>query len=194
LRITPLDIRKQEFRKAFRGFDCEEVEAFLDIMADEFEKLTGENLELREKVRNLEGTLAEYRKLEETLRDTLVTAQKTTDQVQQNAKREAELILKDAELKAEQIVEEARRRVSQISAQIAELRSQRDSLIAKLRAICNSQIELLESFEEEASREGEVETAVGAPSAGGDEVGEMPFFGGGPEETEPDEDQGEGST
>ncbi len=192
MKITPLDIRKQEFRKALRGFDCEEVEVFLDIIADEFEKLTGENLELRGKTKSLEETLAEYKNLEETLRDTLITGQKMTDQFQQNARKESELILRDAELKAGRVVEDARREVSQIVSQIAELRSVRDSIIAKIRAICNSQMELLVSFETDISRE-KIEETVGANSSDDVEAEEVPLLEEYPGEVGSDEDQGESS-
>ena len=193
MKITPLDIRKQEFRRALRGFDSEEVEAFLDIIADEYEKLTGENLALREKVKSLEGTLAEYRQLENTLRDTLVTGQRMTDQVQENAKKEAELILRDAELKAGKVVEDAKRQVSHIVSQISELKSGRNSLIARLRAICNSQMELLESFENDILRE-ESEVQIDAGSSDEGKSGGTPLFEGYPGEVRSGDDQGKDPT
>src|SRR5678815_1385025 len=78
MRITPLDVRKQEFRKGMRGLDPDEVYAFLATVADEYEAALNDNKALRERLLELDDKVQEYRTIERTLRDTLVTAERVT--------------------------------------------------------------------------------------------------------------------
>src|SRR4030065_744008 len=80
MKLTALDIKKQEFSKAFRGFDKLEVSAFLEIVAEEFEQLLGLNNGLQEKIKELEESLENYKKMEESWQNTLVTVQKSLDE------------------------------------------------------------------------------------------------------------------
>ncbi|MCD6335495.1 MAG: DivIVA domain-containing protein [Candidatus Latescibacterota bacterium] len=149
MNITALDIRKQEFRKTLRGFDTEEVQVFLETAADAFEALTKENAAFRERIQRLEDSLAHYTKLEQTLQDTLVTAQQVTDSTRENARREADLIVKEARVAADGEIETARRQLVQIKRDIIDLRNYKETFIARLRALCRSHIELLQAFEQE---------------------------------------------
>jgi len=107
VKLTPLDIRHKEFKRGMRGYVDVEVDEFLDEVADEYEQLFKENLDAKERVEALEEKVAGYRRLEETLQKTLITAQGSADELKQNAAREAELILHEAELKVRQMVNEA---------------------------------------------------------------------------------------
>jgi len=147
--ITALDIRKQEFRKTFRGFDPEEAQVFLETVADAFEALTKENAALKERIRSLEDSVAKYTNLEKTLQDTLVTAQRVTDSTREHARKEADLIVQEARVAADEEIEAARRKVVQIKRDIVDLRNYKEIFIARLRALCRSHIELLQAFERE---------------------------------------------
>ena len=149
MNITALDIRKQEFRKTIRGFDAEEVQVFLETAADAFEVSAKENAAFRERIRSLEDSLAQYTKLEQTLQDTLVTAQQVTDSTRENARREADLIVKEARVAADEEIETARRQLVQIKRDIVDLRNYKETFVARLRALCRSHVELLQAFEQE---------------------------------------------
>ena len=149
MNITALDIRKQEFRKTLRGFDAEEVQVFLETTADAFEVSTKENAAFKERIRSLEDSLAQYTKLEQTLQDTLVTAQQVTDSTRENARREADLIVKEARVAADEEIETARRQLVQIKRDIVDLRNYKETFVARLRALCRSHVELLQAFEQE---------------------------------------------
>lgn len=165
MKITPLDIRKQEFKKAFRGYDREEVDAFLEIVAEGFEQISKEDASLRERVESLEASLREYKNLEKALQDTLMAAQKIADEARTNAKREAELIIKEAEIRAERIIDEARVQLSQIRQEIINLETQKESFIARLKAFTSSQMELLQTLElEEEPSLKEISTDAGFES------------------------------
>ena len=149
MNITALDIRKQEFRKTLRGFDTEEVQVFLETVADAFEALTKEHAVLKERIRSLEDSVAEYTNLEKTLQDTLVTAQRVTDSTRENARKEANLIVHEARIAADEEIESARRKAVQIKRDIIDLRNYKESFIARLRALCRSHVEFLQAFERE---------------------------------------------
>ena len=104
MKLTPLDIRHKEFKRGMRGYADEEVDEFLDEVADEYERVFKENIDLSERLETLEEKVAGYRRIEETLQKTLVSAQASAEELKTNANKEAQLILRDAELKARQMV------------------------------------------------------------------------------------------
>ena len=146
MRITPLDVRKQEFRKAVRGLDADEVNAFLATVADEYEFVLTDNKKLREKVIELDEKVGEYRNMEKTLRDTLLTAERVMTEARQNARKEADLILRDAQMKASQEVAGISGRVEALHQQIRELRGHRDSYVARLQSLSEAQLGLIDSY------------------------------------------------
>jgi cell division initiation protein len=143
VKITPLDIRKQSFKKAFRGIDAEEVQAFLEMIAEEFERLNRENLEFKERERSLATEVKRYRDLEETLQETLRTAQKAADNVHDNAKKEARLIIKEADIRGNRAIEKARNHVQMIRNEIVELKNQRDQFATRLQVLVQTQNDYL---------------------------------------------------
>ena len=148
MKLTPIDIRKWEFKKGVRGYDKYEVQAFLELASEEFEKLQQERREFEQKSKRLEKEVEEYRRVEKSLQDTLISAKETTDKSMQNSRKEAELIVGDAELHADKIMDSARKKASKIEDEITRLTVLRDSFAVKLKGMLNSQIELLELFED----------------------------------------------
>jgi len=148
LKLTPIDIRKWEFKKGVRGYDKYEVQAFLELASEEFEKLQQERREFEQKSKRLEKEIEEYRRVEKSLQDTLISAKETTDKSMQNSRKEAELIVGDAELHADKILDSARKKASKIEDEITRLTVLRDSFTVKLKGMLNSQIELLEMIGE----------------------------------------------
>src|SRR3972149_6485932 len=99
MKLTPLDIHHKEFRRAIRGYNEEEVDVFLDQVAEEFERVFKENIELKEQVEGMKDKVKQYEGVEQTLQKALLTGQRAADEVQYSAQKESELIIKDAELK-----------------------------------------------------------------------------------------------
>ena len=93
MKLTPLDIRHKEFKRGMRGYVDGEVDEFLDEIADEFERLFKENIELSERGEALQEKIDQYRNLEETLQNTLVAAQRSAEELKANAQKEAQLML-----------------------------------------------------------------------------------------------------
>ncbi|MBD3391779.1 MAG: DivIVA domain-containing protein [Chitinivibrionales bacterium] len=144
MHITPLDIRKQRFRKTVMGFDADQVNSFLEMVAGEFETLIRKTDELGTQVKYTQKKLEDFEKIEKTLSDTLLTAQRSTDEAKLNAQKEAELILKDAQIRADRYEDESRQRVHRLEADLASLKSQRDSFLSRFRSILRDQLALLE--------------------------------------------------
>ena len=123
MKLTPLDIRHKEFKRGMRGYADVEVDEFLDEVADEYERLFKENIDLQDRVESLEEKVAGYKRIEDTLQKTLVNAQASAEEQKQNANKQAQLVLQDAELKARQLVNEAYSERQGIEQSMAKLRS-----------------------------------------------------------------------
>lgn len=151
MKLTPLDIRHKEFRRAMRGYSDEEVDVFLDEVADEFERLFQENIEAEERIHRLEQQLAQFEGLKETLQNTLVTAQQQADEMRANARKEAELILRDAELKSRDIVSESYAEKQRVQQALIQLKQIEEDFRFKFRSLLEAHLNLL--AEDEASDE-----------------------------------------
>jgi cell division initiation protein len=135
MRITPMDIRQQQFTvKMFRGFDVQEVDTFLDDLAADYETLLKENALLKEQLQALEERMRGFEDRERVLQETLVSTQKVVEEIKEGARRETALMVREAELQSEKIVETARIAEASIQAQITALKRLRRQLAESLRA------------------------------------------------------------
>ncbi len=153
MNLTPLDISQKQFRRTFRGIDPAEVEAFLALVASEFEALVRENLALDERLQRQAEEIADHRGRERALQETLVTAQKASEEIRDAARKEAEITISDAELQAEKIVQGAHARFLRIVDDINELKRQRVQFEANVRTLVESHLKLIEAFHEPAREE-----------------------------------------
>jgi len=149
VRITPIDIRKQEFRKSMRGYDPDEVDTFLAMVADEMEELVGAGQQARAEAATLNERLAEYRQMEDTMRETLITVQKAAEEKRKVAYEEADMVLKEAEVRAGNWIEDAHRSIREIKRELAKLRGMRDSYVTRLRMLVQAQLDMLKLAEVE---------------------------------------------
>ncbi|MBN2188622.1 MAG: DivIVA domain-containing protein [Chitinispirillaceae bacterium] len=143
MRITPLDIRKQPFRRAMRGFDRDAVNSFLEMVANEFEGLIQQNGTFATKVKQLEEKCESYAKIERTLNETLLTAQKLSDDARIGSQKEADLIIREATARAGQEENEIRRRIMQLENDLASLKNQRDTFLERFKGLLTTQLNLL---------------------------------------------------
>jgi cell division initiation protein len=135
MRLTPIDIRQQQFTvKTFRGFDPREVDAFLDDVAEDYEGLLRDNVALREQLSGHEERARGMTEAEKALKDTLVTTQRLADEMKESAKRDAQLVSREAALNAETLMEEARAEEAKLRVEIQGLKRLRRQLVEELRA------------------------------------------------------------
>ncbi|NLP09059.1 DivIVA domain-containing protein [bacterium] len=144
MKLTPLDVRKQDFKKVLRGFDPEEVEAFLSMVADELESLIHERNRVDEELIKLRTQLRDYQEVKQTLHNTLAKATDTVEETRMNSLREATLRISEAELQAEKITESARSELQELRHEISLLKTQKESFTRRLRHLLESQIELID--------------------------------------------------
>lgn len=142
--ITPIDIQQQQFKTRPLGYEKAGVDHFLELLADELERLHRQGQELREELSRTRAALEEMRSREGTLRETLLTTQRVTDDLKANARKEAEIIVAEAELRAEKIVRAADDRRIQLIGEIQELKRQKISFETSLRAVVESHLRLLD--------------------------------------------------
>ena len=153
MNLTPLDVTQKQFRKVLRGLDPAEVEAFQALVASELEALVRENLALGERAQHLADEVAELRGRERTLQETLVTAQKASEEIREAARKEAEITISDAELQAEKIVQGAHARFLRIVDDINELKRQRVQFETNVRTLAESHLKLIEAMRDPAREE-----------------------------------------
>ena len=168
MRITPMDIRQQQFTvKMFRGFDVQEVDTFLEDVAQDYEALMRENTLLKEQLQVLEERTRGLEERERVLQQTLVTTQRLTEEMKESARREAALAVREAEVAGEKLLEAARTEEAVIRSEIMLLKRNRRQLAEGLR----STIEMYQRMVEQDLRSSPPEDASpGAdPSASAEE-------------------------
>ena len=133
MRVTPMDIRQQQFTVRFRGFDRQEVDTFLADVAADYEQLVKENALLKEQLAALEERSRGIEGREKLLQDTLLTTQRLAEEMKDGAKREANLLVREAELQGDKLLEEARAEEAKIKAEILALKRTRRQLAEGLR-------------------------------------------------------------
>jgi cell division initiation protein len=152
MRITPLDIQQKQFPMKFRGFDVEEVYAFLEVVREEMEELLRENASLKENVQRAANHIKEYKDMETTLRETLMTAQQMVEDYKTNARKEAELVIREAEIRADELIKDAQEKVIKIHEDIVDLKGIRRHFKEELKRLIENHTRMLDH---DSYREGE---------------------------------------
>jgi cell division initiation protein len=132
MRVAPLDLRQQRFKKTVRGFDPTEVVAFLTEAADDYEHALREIDRLRQDLGRMEALLTEHREREGNLRNTLLTAQRLVDEMKEAAQNEAKMIVREAQGRADLLLQKAQVRLDEVERDITELKLRRRGVEASL--------------------------------------------------------------
>lgn len=148
MKILPMDIQRQSFGQRFRGFDPEEVRGYLTIVAEEVASIQGERDRLDHEIQSLKAALEEHRQREVILKNTLLTAQRVSEEIKENARKQAENIVKEAELQGDRLIELAQSRAHEVERSILDLRGWRSSLRTDIRAFVNRVSQLVDLQEE----------------------------------------------
>ncbi len=160
MKLTPLDIQQQQFKRTLTGFDPKEVDAFLDLVANAFEDLLRENNTLSDELRRKESQLDDHRERERTLKETMITATKISEDIKQGAHKEAEIVIGQAELQAEQIIQNAHTRLVRIMEDIDELKRQRAQFEGSMQSVIATHQKMLEAMTERESVIGEFDSVL----------------------------------
>ncbi|GAB3172954.1 DivIVA domain-containing protein [Telluribacter humicola] len=175
MKISPIDIRQHTFEKGFRGYDVDEVSAFLNSLSQEWERVTNENKMLKMQLEIAEKELNKLRDVELTLFRTLKTAEDTSTQITEQANKAAEKYLQESRLKSDEVINEAKRKANMLLQDaenqsryvkeelINELKNQerdfkaiekyRDNLIVQLKTLVNSTNDTVDKFEKKFNKD-----------------------------------------
>ena len=157
MRIAPLDLRQQRFKKSVRGFDQAEVAAFLTEAAADYEHALREMDRLRQDLVRTESLLADHRIREQNLRNTLETAQRLADGMKEAAQNEAKMIVREAQGRADLLLQKAQARLEDIERSITELRLRRRGVEGTLETSIQTLYHALEFIrDQDRQPEGEV--------------------------------------
>jgi cell division initiation protein len=146
VRLTPLDIRNHRFSTRVRGLDAAEVEAFVRLIAEDYEDMIRENDALRDKVKDLGSQVEHLAANEKLLQKTIVTAQQLSDDLKKTATRESEVLISEAEVKAEKILAASHRRAAKLAQDIREMKLLRTRLGTSIRATIDTHLSLLDGL------------------------------------------------
>ena len=148
MKISPMDIQRQSFGRRLRGFDKDEVRTYLNIVAEEVAALQRERDALDQEVQTLRGLIDEHRQRETILKNTLLTAQRVSEEIRETARKQAESVVKEAEIQADRLMELAQNRAHEVERGILDLRSHRSGLRTDIRALITRLTQILDLQEE----------------------------------------------
>ena len=148
MKISPMDIQRQAFGRRFRGFDQDEVRTYLHLVAEEVATLQRDRDMIEQQFKDLQSLIEEHKERETILKNTLLTAQKVSEDIREAARKHAEGIVKEAELQADRLVELAQARAHDVERGILDLRTHRTSIRTDIRALITRVATVLELQEE----------------------------------------------
>jgi cell division initiation protein len=148
MKISPMDIQRQTFARKFRGFDPEEVRTYLSLVAEEVAALQRDRDTFEQQVQQLHGLIDEHREREVILKNTLLTAQRVSEEIRESARKQSESVVHEAELQADRLLELAQDRAHEVERGILDLRAQRSALRTDIRALVTRLTHLLDLQEE----------------------------------------------
>lgn len=174
MKITPIEIRQHTFQKAIRGYDAEEVAAFLTSLSNEWERVLNENKMLKMQLEIAEKELGKLREVELTMFRMLKTAEDTSTQMTEQAKNAAEVYIEDARQKGEELINEARKKSNMLimdaenqakyvreeimgefkghERDFKAMEKYRDNLVVQLKTLANNTVDSIERFEKKFSQ------------------------------------------
>ena len=143
--LTPLEVKKQEFEKVFRGYDPVAVDAFLELVSEEMAALVLRINGLEERLEAVQSTVADYRQMEQALKETMAGAQRQADEAKEAATREGELLKREAKMESDRMVADAERRRASLEQRIEELQAGERAFLNRLKAFLDEHRRTLEA-------------------------------------------------
>lgn len=166
-RLLPVDVERQPFQKAWRGYSPDEVRQFLKLVAEEQENLVLRATALEDELKGVKARVAEFEERERIMREALYAAQKAAEETRQNALKERELLLKEAEQRADRLLDDARLTSIKIERESMDLKLLRDDALRELETLLLRFGALLELYKQSRAGEDKLRMLGRAEEAGG---------------------------
>jgi cell division initiation protein len=155
MKVSPLDLRQLRFRTAFRGYDKAEVVALITEVADDYENALRDVDRLRQEIVKMEALLNQHREHERDLRDTLMTAQRVSDDIRSTADAHARQIVREAEGRSDLLLQKTQARLEDVQREIDGMKMKRREVETTLESTIASLRNTLEFVREQEQRERE---------------------------------------
>jgi cell division initiation protein len=149
LNYTPNDLQNMTFKKSLMGYNEDQVNEVLDRVIEDYSAYVHENIELKDRISVLNDGIQHYKIIEETLQNTLIVAQQTSEDIKRNAYEKAENIIKEAEIKAQRQLNDANQEVVKIRFEYEEMRKRLHIFKSKSETLLLSQLEVLKQMFED---------------------------------------------
>jgi cell division initiation protein len=170
MKVTPLEIRQQQFPLRFRGLDPTEVDKFLELVAGDMEDLIRENAQLRDGLARKDQELQRMQQGEDELKKALTAIQQIREEWVGRAEKQAEQVVMESELKAKQLQAEAERRLQALQHDVQELKRQRHQLVSDIRHIVEEHLRTLETLGEETAEPADRQPPLLETSEAGNDI------------------------
>lgn len=145
---TPIELENLDFKTSLMGYNKDDVDDFVDVITEDYDKLYKENIALKDKNTLLADAIKEYKSMETALRDTVVSAHSVSDDIKKNAYKEAENIIAEAKIKAKEMRDEASQILADAEKKTEELKQQYGLYKARIRSLIQAQMEILNDDKE----------------------------------------------
>jgi cell division initiation protein len=162
--IRPIDVRRKEFKSGFRGYDANQVDDFLDAVADEYERNYTENQRMREEVSSLRDRLQQFEDLEGSIRAALVHAEQASNDLRRaateeaegiklSAQREAEFTIREAQSRSHHMLADSSSRIERVQDSYIALQEAKRSFANDFRLLLRTFTDVIENLEVSSARE-----------------------------------------
>ena len=148
MKLSPMDVKQQQFKLKFRGFDVEEVDSYLELIANELEELNRENETIKKDLKKMEQEIEGYKRAEGDLRKAIASAQDFKKDAIEKANQEAQIIIKQSEIKAAEMLKSAEGKLFKLEKDIAELKAKKMQFEVQMRAVIENHLKLLDMMTE----------------------------------------------
>lgn len=146
MNISSKDIKKRDFKKGLRGYDPNEVDAFLDTVSSHYEKLIVENKNQTDKIKSLLSDIEIYKENEANLQKAIIKSQDLGDEIIKNAKKKAEIIIKEAELNSRKLKQDIEDDILSKKQELEDIRHRNDKIMEDIRNFLSDKLSELEDF------------------------------------------------
>ena len=143
--ITPNEILQKKFSQSIRGLKPDQVYEFLKLVASEFEELLRQNMMMSEKIKQMEEAVEEYRHMENTLKNTLISSQKIGQEIKEEAERKGNIMIRESELEAERIIQKAKQRKERLEEETIQLLNQHKRFRAEFTSMIETHHKMVQS-------------------------------------------------
>ena len=145
--ITPMDLRTKTFKKVtVGGYDRQEIDEYMQVLTEDYEKVYKQSVETADKINALTKLVDSYKAMEDTMKNSILVAQSTAEELAKTSQEKAEVIIDEAKLTAKKIIDEANAEAEKINERLAELKTSMELFKNTAKGMLTAQLEVVEKF------------------------------------------------